>query len=145
MEANAVPNPAAAPKIPAPPGFRELTKEESDRIETLAFRQLYHNEKLSRLGETIRAAEAEAKLARLERQKASAELGLVRAETLHFEHALGIYKADDRIEADGKMYIRIQEVKPQVEVKTQTPVAAPVTEAPKPEIAKGEADGRSPA
>lgn len=142
---NAIPNPAPAKTSP-PPGFRELTDEESRRIDNLAFRQLYHQEKVTRLGETIRAAEAEAKLARLERQKASAELGLVRAETVHFEQALGVRKAEDRIEADGKVYVRIQEVKaaPEVEItRGPAPVQAPTP--PKTENAKGGADGGSPA
>ena len=145
MEAkNAVPNPPPSASTPPPPGFRELTKDEIDRIENLPFRQRYHQQKVGRREQTLRAAEAEAKLARLERQKASAELALVRAETIHFEQAIGVRKAEDRIEADGKVYIRIQEVKPaaqKVEVRTESPASPGSQETPK----SGGPNGGSPA
>ena len=146
MEAqNAIPNPPFPAQTPPPPGFRELTKEESDRIENLTFRQLYHQEKVTRFEQTARAAEAEAKLARLERQKASAELGLVRAETIHFEQAIGVRKAEDRIEADGKVYIRIQEVKPPPIPKAEVHIESPASPGSQETQKNGGPNGGSPA
>jgi len=141
---NATPKGPIPVNLPPPPGFRELTSKENERIENYAFRQLYHQEKVRRFEETARAAEAEAKLARLERQKATSELALVQAQTLGFEMAIGVRKPEDKIEVDGKVYIRIQEVeppKPKVEVKTESPASPDRQETTE----KGGANGGSPA
>ena len=148
---NAVPN-HVPPDTSPPPGFRELTEEESRRIENLAFRQLYHQEKISRLGETARAADAEAKLAKLERQKATAELSLVRAETIRFEQGIGVFKAEDRLETEGKVYVRIQAVKgrvPDTDVAVKNASAPPAAgakdpEPPKPAENRGVNGGSAP-
>jgi hypothetical protein len=95
-----------------PPDFRELTNEEKLVMETVSAKSMFMNEKLKRIEQQIRAAEAEIKAAKLEREKAVAAGNQLNREIAEFEAKLGIVdKVKDHLTLDGKFFVRAQEKK----------------------------------
>lgn len=97
----------------APPkGFRELTTEEQASLDQMIFKQTLLKERMEKLDQQVRAAEAEAKAAKLEKESLQRGLQDVQRQVAVWHRGLGVMdaKKDRIVKEDGTMYIRKKEV-----------------------------------
>jgi len=91
----------------APEGFRELAPDEQMTLDQLALKQSYLQEKMARLDQTIRAAEAEIKTAKLEKENVTRAMRDLQMEAAGWNRAHGVQNVQtDRVIKDGVVYIR---------------------------------------